>query len=79
MTKCCDHGSARSDITLKVSGMACDHCKEAVERSIGVLPGVSKVEAKVKKGEVEISYDPSEVNLDDIIQAVEDAGYDVED
>ncbi|HHY70139.1 MAG TPA: heavy-metal-associated domain-containing protein [Thermoanaerobacterales bacterium] len=79
MPKCCDHGPARSDITLKVSAMACGHCKEAVERSIGVLPGVSKVEAKIKEGKVEISYDPSEVNLDDMRQAVEDAGYDVED
>jgi copper chaperone CopZ len=50
-----------------------------VERSIGVLPGVSKVEANVKEGKVDISYTPSEANLDDIIQAVKDAGYDVEE
>ena len=43
------------------------------------MPGVAKVEAKIKEGKVEISYDPSEVNLDDMRQAVEDAGYDVED
>ncbi|HHV19865.1 MAG TPA: heavy-metal-associated domain-containing protein [Thermoanaerobacterales bacterium] len=79
MPKCCDPGSVRSDITLKVSGMSCGHCKEAVERSIGVLPGVSRVEVNVKAGKVEISYKPYEANLDDIIQAVKDAGYDVED
>ncbi|NLZ53803.1 MAG: copper chaperone CopZ [Thermoanaerobacteraceae bacterium] len=79
MSRCCDHGSSRADITLKVSGMSCGHCKEAVERSIGVLPGVSKVEANIKDGKVEISYDQSEVSLDDIRRAVEDAGYDVQD
>ena len=52
MPKCCDPGSVRSDITLKVSGMSCGHCKEAVERSIGVLPGVSRVEVNVKAGKV---------------------------
>jgi copper chaperone len=79
MRKCCDQDPVRSDITLKVSGMSCGHCKEAVERSIGVLPGVSKVEATVKERKVDISYIPSEANLDDIIQAVKDAGYDVEE
>jgi len=79
MAKCCDHSFSRADITLKVSGMSCGHCKEAVERSIGVLPGVSKVEANVKDGKVEVSYNTSEVSLDDIKKAVEDAGYDVED
>lgn len=78
MSKCCNRGPVRSDIALKVSGMSCGHCKEAVERAIGVLPGISKVEAAVKEGKVEISYDASKVRLDDIIQAVEDAGYDVE-
>lgn len=79
MSKCCEHGHTRADITLKVSGMSCGHCKEAVERAIGVLPGVSKVEANVEDGKVEISYNPSEASLDDIRQAVEDAGYDVQD
>ncbi|HHX23080.1 MAG: copper chaperone CopZ [Tepidanaerobacteraceae bacterium] len=78
MAGCCNNSPSRSDITLKVQGMSCGHCKEAVERSIGVLPGVSKVEAKVEEGKVNISYNPSEVNLDDIVQAVEDAGYDVQ-
>jgi len=67
-----------SDTILKVSGMACNHCKAAVEKAVGVLPGISKVEANVQEGKVEIAYDPSKLSLEDIRQAIEDAGYDVE-
>ncbi len=75
----CERISSRSDIVLKVSGMSCGHCKKAVERAVGVLPGVSQVVADVESGKVEVSYNPSEVGLDDIRQAIEDAGYDVQD
>ena len=45
MPKCCDHGPARSDITLKVSAMACGHCKEAVERLV-YCPELPKLKQK---------------------------------
>jgi len=79
MCDCCGHGPVRSDITLNVAGMSCAHCKKAVETSVGVLPGVSKVEAIVDQGKVNVSFDPSKANLDDIKKAIEDAGYDVQE
>lgn len=79
MSHCCGHDPVRSDITLKVSGMSCDHCKKAVETSVGVLPGVTKVEAVVDQGKVNVSFDPSKVNLNDIKKAIEDAGYEVQE
>lgn len=77
MCRCCSHEPVRSDITLNVEGMSCVHCKKAVETSVGALPGVSKVEAQVSLGKVNVSFDPSKVNLDDIKKAIEDVGYDV--
>lgn len=76
MAGCCDN--CNSDIILNVSGMSCGHCKAAVEKAVGALPGVSKVEANVEESKVEISCNPQEVSIDDIKQAIEDAGYDVE-
>jgi len=72
----CSKGAVNT--VLKVAGMSCGHCKAAVEKAVGALPGISKVEAYVKEGKVEVSYDPSKVGLDDIKKAIEDAGYDVE-
>jgi len=77
MSDCCKE-PIRTDITLKVKGMSCGHCKKAVETAVGALPGVSKAEAIVDQGKVNVSYDPSKVNLDDIKRAIEDAGYEVE-
>ncbi|MDI3480500.1 MAG: copper chaperone [Tepidanaerobacteraceae bacterium] len=79
MCSCCNNESVRSDITLKVEGMSCAHCKKAVETSVGALPGIFKVEAEVSHGKVDVSFDPSKVKLDDIKKAIEDAGYDVKE
>lgn len=67
-----------TDATLKVSGMSCMHCKHAVESAVRALPGIEKVEAKVRENKVEVTYDPSQVSLEQIATAIEDAGYDVE-
>lgn len=79
MCNCCSHKPVRADITLNVEGMSCAHCKKAIETSVGALPGVYKVEAEVSLGKVNVSFDPSKANLDDIKQAIEDAGYDVKE
>ncbi len=38
--------------TFKIDGMTCNGCKANVENTLGKLPGVSKVAADLKKGEV---------------------------
>jgi copper chaperone len=79
MLGCCSGDRVRSDVTLKVDGMSCGHCKKAVETSVGVLPGIVKVEALVEKGKVNISFEPTKVRLQDIVKAIRDAGYDVKE
>lgn len=78
MGGCCN-GPVRADVTLKVEGMSCAHCKKAVETAVGALPGVSKTEAIVDQGKVNVSYDASKVRLEDIKKAIEDAGYEVQE
>ncbi|MCG0275249.1 MAG: copper chaperone CopZ [Thermosediminibacteraceae bacterium] len=77
MSGCCG-GQRRSDITLKVSGMSCSHCKHSIESAVKALPGIEKVEAKVEEGKVDVSFDPSKVSLEQMTTAIEDAGYEVE-
>jgi len=75
--KQCNCNSVRSDVVIKVEGMACDHCKKAVEDSVGNLEGVFEVVANVSEAKVEISFDPSKIQLDKIKTVIEDAGYEV--
>jgi copper chaperone len=65
-------------VTLKVKGMSCGHCVNAVEGSVGELQGVAKVNVNLSDGNVDVEFNPSEVSLDQIKEAIDDQGYDVE-
>jgi copper ion binding protein len=62
---------------LNVEGMSCMHCVNAVKKSVGSLPGISKVEVDLDGKKVQIEFDSDKVDLEKIKEAVEDAGYDV--
>jgi copper chaperone len=62
---------------LKVPDMSCGHCKAAVEGELNKLPGVERANADVGRGTVEVSYDESSVGTEQLIEAIEEAGYTV--
>ena len=78
MTEHCNCNSMRSDVVLKVSGMACDHCKKTVEEGLEGIDGVMRVLANVDEGKVEVSFDHTKIQIDKIKAAIEDLGYDVQ-
>jgi len=63
--------------TLKVEGMSCMHCVKAVQKSVGTLPGVSRVDVDLEKKKVRVEFDEVKVKLDTIKEAIKDAGYEV--
>ena len=65
-------------VTLTAPKMSCGHCKMAVESSAGALAGVDSVTADPVSKNIDIAYDESQVSLEDIKQAIEQAGYPVE-
>ncbi|MGB9812547.1 MAG: cation transporter [Thermovenabulum sp.] len=66
------------NMTLKVLGMSCHHCKHAIESALKKLNGVISAEAFVREGKVEVSLNPDLIKKEDIIKAIEEVGYDVE-
>ncbi|QGQ47938.1 copper chaperone CopZ [Metabacillus sediminilitoris] len=64
-------------VTLKVEGMSCNHCVNAIESNVGKLQGVSNVKVNLDNGTVEVSFDSSEVSKEAMIDVIEDQGYDV--
>jgi copper chaperone len=64
-------------ITLKVEGMSCNHCVNAIEGSVGKLEGVSKAKVNLTEGNVDLEYDSSKVSLEKIKDMIDDQGYDV--
>ena len=63
--------------TFDVAGMSCGHCKAAVEDELNELSGVEKANADVARGTVEVSYDEGTVTTEDLLGAIQKAGYTV--
>ncbi|TXR99984.1 copper resistance protein CopZ [Bacillus sp. SH7-1] len=65
-------------LTLKVEGMSCGHCVNAIESSVKELNGVEQVKVQLAEGTVEVTIDSSAIKLKDIVAVIEDQGYDVQ-
>jgi copper chaperone len=65
-------------LVLKVTGMSCGGCVGSVTRVLQELPGVVKAEVSLEKGEAAISYDSGRVARQQMVQAIEDAGFEAE-
>ena len=63
--------------TITVEGMSCNHCKLAVETAVKKLNGVVMAEVELTAKTLQIEYDNGQVDLRQIGQAVEDAGFEV--
>lgn len=65
------------NVTLSVQGMSCGHCVKAVEGGVGELNGVKSVEVSLEDAKVTVAFDPSQVTIEAIKDAIDDQGYDV--
>lgn len=57
---------------FKVTGMMCNHCKAHVENGIKSLQGINSVEVDLASGTATVE---GEVSAQDVIKAVQSAGY----
>jgi copper ion binding protein len=62
---------------LNVEGMSCNHCVHSVKTSVSSLSGVSKVDVDLAGKKVTVVYDKDKVQLKDIKDSIENAGYEV--
>ena len=63
---------------IKVVGMHCPSCVNAVELSLKDVDGIEDAKADLDSGITKIKLDPNTVSEDDIKDAVEEAGFNVE-
>jgi copper chaperone len=62
-------------ITLRISGMSCDHCRRAVESALLDIPTVQIDSVSV--GSATLRFDPAVATVDQLVAAIGDAGYTV--
>ena len=63
-------------ITLHVTGMTCGGCVKSVTRAWEELNGVEKAVVTLDDGKAEITFDESAVSIPQLIETIEDAGFD---
>lgn len=62
---------------LKVEGMSCDHCITAIKKTVGAIQGVENIDIDLKGGIVSVQHGDG-INVEQLKEAVQGAGYDVE-
>ncbi len=62
-------------VTLTAPDISCDHCVATVKNAVGKIEGVQNVSALADTKQVDVTFDNSRTTLDDITNALADAGY----
>lgn len=62
--------------TIKVGGMSCGGCVKNVTGALEGIDGVQKAEVSLEQAQAVVSFDGAKVQRADLVQAVEDAGFD---
>jgi len=67
-----------AEYRLRVRGMTCQHCVQAVERALRAVSGVREVSVSLEQGTATVKAE-ADVGHDALARAVSEAGYTVED
>ena len=67
--------TALTSVVIPVKGMTCFTCELTVESSLKGLPGVEQVDAKVNIQAAHVRYDPTRIELDALIAAINQTGF----
>ncbi|XP_061368670.1 copper-transporting ATPase RAN1-like isoform X1 [Gastrolobium bilobum] len=60
---------------FRIGGMTCAACVDSVEGILRNLPGVKRAVVALATSLGEVEYDPSVISKDDIVNAIEDSGF----
>ena len=71
--------SSTQTLEVPISGMDCTECTLHVQHAIAALPGVDKVDVFLASEKAIVRFDPTQVDLLAIGEAVKEAGYSIPD
>ncbi|NLK34117.1 MAG: copper-translocating P-type ATPase [Gracilibacteraceae bacterium] len=67
--------SNTKEVSVPIEGMTCAACAKSIERAVGKLSGVESVSVNLATEKANIKYNPAELRLSEIKQAIAKAGY----
>ena len=63
--------------TISVPEIHCDHCKTSIEGALASIGGVEGAAVDIPARTVTVSYDEASVGRGELIEAIEQQGYEV--
>ncbi|WP_276270952.1 heavy metal translocating P-type ATPase [Haloarcula litorea] len=69
------YGAVSETVTITISDMTCANCAETNETALEETAGVINAEVNYATDEAQVTYNPAEVSIDVLYDAIEDAGY----
>lgn len=67
--------TAESKTVLALEGMTCASCAMRIEKGLKKVPGVIDANVNLATEQATVSYDPTQTNLEQMVQKVEAVGY----
>ncbi|KAF9133113.1 hypothetical protein BGW39_010547 [Mortierella sp. 14UC] len=64
-------------ITLPVIGMTCMSCVNAITSVVSALPGIHTILVSLKQNQATVGFDADVISLAQVMEAIEDCGFDV--
>ncbi len=69
------YGAVSQTVTIAITDMSCANCAEANESALEDSPGVIDAEVNYATDEAQVTYNPADVSMDTLYDAIEEAGY----
>lgn len=63
---------------LRAPDISCEHCVATVKKTARQFPGVQTVDADVDTKIITLTYDPAQVDLAKVEEALEEEGYPIQ-
>lgn len=62
-------------IELPIAGLTCSSCVMTIERGLQSVPGVTEANINFSQGKAHVTYDPEQVEVGNLVDAVKKSGY----
>ncbi|MFB6179229.1 MAG: heavy metal translocating P-type ATPase [Halorientalis sp.] len=69
------YGIVRETTTIAITDMSCANCASTNEEALLATPGVIDATVNYATDEAQVEYNPADTSLEDLYDAIEDAGY----
>lgn len=65
--------------TIRIKGMTCMGCVNSIKNILKNVPGIAQSEVTLDPAQATIQYDPAHTSLNQLKEAIIDAGFEVMD